>query len=139
MLIKKALLKIVGDLREQRLPGEDGISWVLREYVYQGAVPDTSQDGKVSGSTNSELWLDKVSAEVQACIMSYWQPNHKNISEMSAFLCPHLEGIQTPGSEPASWLLVEDIWSSYRLRWIDNIKYLCQLFWSGVLVLDILK
>lgn len=84
-------------------------------------------------------YLDKVSAEVQVCIMSYWQPNHKNTSEMSAFLCPHLEGIQNPGSGSVSWFFVEEILSSYRLRRIDNIKYSRRLFCSGVLVLDVLK
>lgn len=41
-------------------------------------------------------YLDKVSAAVH---LYYWQPDHKNILEMSGFLCPHLEGIQNPGSD----------------------------------------
>lgn len=74
-------------------------------------------------------YLDKLSAEVQVCITSYWQPHHKNASQMSAFLCPCLEGIQNPGSDPVSRFLVEEIRSFYRLRRIDDIFMSIILIW----------
>ena len=57
LLTKKALLQIDRGLKEKRLLGKDAISWVLREYIYQGTILDTLQDGKASESANSGLWL----------------------------------------------------------------------------------
>jgi len=61
--------------------------------------------------------LDKVSAAVH---LYYWQPDHKNILEMQDF-CVHIWKEYKILGQTLSWLLVEDIWSPYKLRWIANI------------------